>query len=193
MAEIDALKRPSFDPADNQRDQVLRESFRSHFPRTYRSVQKLEALWANDDQEQTKLLQKVTNQASVLEARHGIQFETARAVLWKAAQGQLGTSPQPMAPPGPFTIQDVPTLGLVLFLGGSGIASSRGPNARQDLAQAETEFVSAAALVPTWPETRAARVARTALLAEKVAVRQQLVEIVHRHSLPNMCRLCAPP
>lgn len=162
-----------------------RRSFNAHCRRAGRDLEEWQRLLDRDVQASQPVLARIPRECGELGGKHGLNHEHCRAVLQKAVDSQLVDSPPPISPPTPFSIGHAPGIGPTLLLGGSGIAYS---SSESDLAAAQTALEQAALGVATWPELVPARTARLEFMRQNAKVRQELLEISHRHALARADR-----
>jgi hypothetical protein len=136
------------------------------------------------------VLARIQRECGALETSNGLNIDHCRAVLQKAVDSQLVAQPPDVPVPGPFSIVPFPGVGLMLVLGGSGIAHSE---SQSDLAKAQGDMDQAARNVRNWPELRPAREARLALMGRTESLRQELIEVAHKHALgaASRCPTCS--
>lgn len=166
---------------------LWRRSFEAHFRRAGRDLREWQRLLERDVHASQPVLVRIQRECGELEGKHGLNHEHCRAVLQKAVDSQLVNSPPSISPPTPFSIGHAPGIGPTLILGGSGIAYS---SSESDLTAARIALEQATLGVAAWPELGPARAARLEFMRQTAKVREELVEIGHKHALTRADR-CA--
>src|SRR5690348_2880302 len=140
LDDIDAFRTLRFGQ-DPRSAAVWRRALAAHFGRVARHLRDWDGLLNQDVAASQPVLQRIQRECGALEASYGLNMEPCRATLQRAADSQLVAQPSAAPVPGPFSIMPVPNVGLILFLGGSGISD---PNSQSDLEKAQAALEDAA-------------------------------------------------
>lgn len=189
LGSVDARQRPEYS-SDPELAAVLEASFRSHFGSIASELHQWAGVVDDLRMKVGALESRIRREATTLEEQHGVNVEHNKAVITRACNTQVVQSPPAVPVPTQFDLQQLPHLGWVLFLGGSGIAQADSPD---KLKAAQSAFTVAVAGVKSWDEVVAVRDADLAVSNARSGLRQRLTEVSRTHIWKGQCRLCTRP